>query len=116
MKIVLCFNLAHSAIFDSMLHSGYSLFVKVSIFRFNPFRTNDISIKLQTIQSGWSIVYIKGPQFIFSKNMIFLSLKIDFVLENSADPDKMAHYVAFCLGHHCLPKYSGLQRVKIGMH
>ena len=33
-----------------------------------------------------------------------LSLKIDFVLANSDDPDEMPHYVAFHLGGHCLPK------------
>ena len=42
----------------------------------------------------------------FSKiNIEFLSLKVDFVLANSADPDEMLHYVAFHLGLHCLPKY-----------
>ena len=28
-----------------------------------------------------------------------------FILANSADPDKMPHYVAFYLGLHCLSKY-----------
>ena len=37
--------------------------------------------------------------------MAFLSLKIHFVLANSADPDEMQHYVAFHQGLHCLPKY-----------
>ena len=33
------------------------------------------------VKSGWSIVYIEGSQVIISKkNIIFLSLKIDFVL------------------------------------
>ena len=46
--------------------------------------------------------YIEGSQFIISKTIIiFLSLKINFVLPNSADPDKMLHYVAFHLGLHC---------------
>ena len=40
-------------------------------------------IKFDTIKSRWSMVYIKGSQVINSKNMIFLSLKIDFVLANS---------------------------------
>ena len=38
-------------------------------------------------------------------NIVFLSLKIDFVLVNSADPDEMLHYAAFHLGLHYLPKY-----------
>ena len=44
---------------------------------------------------------------------MFLSLNIDLVLANSADPDEMPHHAAFHLGLHCLPKYplgvSGLQ-------
>ena len=34
----------------------------------------------------------------------FLSLKIDFVLANSADPGKMQPYASFHLGLHYLPK------------
>ena len=33
------------------------------------------------------------------------SLKFNFVLANSADPNEMPHIVAFHLGLHCLPKY-----------
>ena len=36
---------------------------------------------------------------------LFLSLKMYFVLANSADPDEMGTYTAFHLGLHCLPKY-----------
>ena len=51
-------------------------------------------------------IYIEGSQVIISpKNITFLSLKIDFVLANSADPDEMLHYAVFHLGLHCLPKY-----------
>ena len=62
-----------------------------------------------TIKSGWSIV-------IISIKNAFLSLNIDFVFPNSADPDKIPHYAAFHLGLHCLLKYtylwvSGLQWV-----
>ena len=32
----------------------------------------------------------------------FLSLKIDFVLTNSADPDEMPPFAAFYLGLRCL--------------
>ena len=42
---------------------------------------------------------------------LFLSLKIGFILANSADPDEMPPYAAFHLGFHCLPKYlfTGIQ-------
>ena len=35
--------------------------------------------------------------------IVFHSLKIDFVLTNSVDPDEMLHFAAFHLGLHCLP-------------
>ena len=35
---------------------------------------------------------------------VFLSLKIFFVIANIVDLDEMAHYAAFHLGLHCLPK------------
>ena len=46
-------------------------------------------IKFDTVSSGWSILYIEGVTciFFFKTNIVFLSLKIDFVLANSADPD-----------------------------
>ena len=37
-----------------------------------------------------------------SKFYVFMSLKIVFVLANSADPDEMAPYEVFHLGLHCL--------------
>ena len=54
---------------------------------------------------GWSIVYIDGSQVIISKNIVFISMKMDFVLANSVDPDEMLHYTAFHQGLHCLPTY-----------
>ena len=41
----------------------------------------------------------------FQENIVFLSLKIDFVLANSANPDEMPPYSALHLGLHCFPKY-----------
>ena len=49
-------------------------------------------IKFDTVKSGWSIVYIEVSQVKFLKKN--LSLKIDFALANSADPDEMLHNVA----------------------
>ena len=64
----------------------------------------ELLIKNDTATSGWSIVYIEGSHVKFQKqNIIFLSLKIDFVSANSTDPDEMSLYVAFHLGLHCLP-------------
>ena len=40
----------------------------------------------------------------FQKNIVFLSLKTNVVIESSANPDEIPH-VAFDLGIHCLPKY-----------
>ena len=74
------------------------------------------SIKLHTIKSGWFIVYIEGSQVIFSKNIVILSLKIDFFLANRADPDEMPHQAAFHLGLHCLQRVSSLKRIKCGIY
>ena len=47
---------------------------------FNPFRPMESTIKLCTIKSEWSIVYIEGSKVIIAKkNIAFLSLKISFV-------------------------------------
>ena len=49
------------------------------------FRPMEFSIKLHTVKSGWSIVYIEGSHVIISKNYgtVFLFLKMDFVMANS---------------------------------
>ena len=59
----------------------------------------DFSIKLHTIKSGWSIVYIEGVPVVISKDRFCLSKA------NSADPDEMPLYAAIHLGLHCLPRY-----------
>ena len=52
-----------------------------------------------------ALYILRGHRLKFPKNIVFLSLKIDFVLANSADPDEMLHNVAFHQGLRCLPKY-----------
>ena len=51
----------------------------------------EFSIKFDTVKSGWSIVYIEGSKVIISKIIVFLSLKTECVLANSAEPDEMPH-------------------------
>ena len=52
-----------------------------------------------TVKSGWSIVYMEGIQvIIIFFFIVLLSLKIDLVLANSADPVEMPFNVAFQLG------------------
>ena len=48
-----------------------------------------------------------GPLYIIIiyKTIIYLSLKINFVLTNSAGPDEIPDDAAFHQGLHCLPKY-----------
>ena len=56
-----------------------------------------------------------------SKIFSFLSLNMDFVITNSADPDEMTHRVAFHLGLPCSIKYpirgfwytKGIQRLNV---
>ena len=47
-------------------------------------------------------MYFRGFPVKMSLNDIFLSLKIAYILANSADPDEMLLKVAFHLGLHCL--------------
>ena len=44
---------------------------------------------------------------LFRNNIVFLSLKIVFVLlaASSVDPDEMPRYAAFHQGLHCLPSH-----------
>ena len=48
---------------------------------------------------------LRGHRLHFPKNIVFLSLKMEFALGNGVDPDEMMHNAAFHLGLHCLPKY-----------
>ena len=69
-------------------------------FSINPLYTNGIVHKVL-----YSYVYIlRGHRLKFPKNIIFFSLKIDFLKANSADLDEMPHAVAFHLGLHSLQK------------
>ena len=62
---------------------------------------------LLRVKSRLSIQYIEGSQVITSKKIfVFLSLKINFVLAKSSDPDKMTPYGAFHRGLHCLQMYT----------
>ena len=74
----------------------------------------DSSFWFDTINLGWSIVYIEGHRLWFPKNIAFLSLKTVFVLVNSAVPDEMPHYVAFHLGLHCQSTHLGATSIDKG--
>ena len=59
------------------------------------------------IQGAWegSLYTSRGYRIKFSNYDILHSLKIVFILVDSAGPDEMPQYGAFHLGLHCLPKY-----------
>ena len=54
---------------------------------------------------GWFLLHIKGHMLEFPDQDELHSLRIVFILANSADPDEMLHVAAFHLCFHCLPKY-----------
>ena len=64
----------------------------------------EFSTKLHTIKSGRSIVHNEGSHFII-EIIAYLSLKIDFVIANSANSDELSHSAAFHLGLYCLSIY-----------
>ena len=67
----------------------------------------DSSFWHDTINLGWSIVYIsRGVSLLFSNNIVFFLSEDLFTLTNSVDPDEMQPNAAFHLGLHCLPKYT----------
>ena len=67
--------------------------------------------RFNTINLGWSIIYIKGSQSIISNIIVFLSLKIFLsLIANSADPDEMLQFASFHLGLLCLPKIVSMIR------
>ena len=52
------------------------------------------STEFDTVISEWSIAYIEGSwviMILIKKYIVFLSLKISFVLANSADPEQMLY-------------------------
>ena len=55
--------------------------------------SNIIIQKLDILAEFNAIVYIEGPQVIFSEKKCILSLTIDFVLANSVDSDQMRIWV-----------------------
>ena len=60
------------------------------------------TIKLYTISLDGPLYIFRGVQVIISKKkIILLTLKINFVLANSADLDEMPRYAAFHLDLHC---------------
>ena len=85
---------------------------------FNPvYVLIDSSLWFDTINLGWSCVYIKGSQVIISKWYFLSFSEYLFILANSVDSDKMGHYATFHLGLHYLPKYAFrshqyIQRIK----
>ena len=54
----------------------------------------------------------RGHRLIFFYKNGIISLKINFDLANSVDPDEMLYFVAFHLGLHCFPKYLFNQTTK----
>ena len=69
-------------------------------------RRKNLLVHKGIIQYGLDgpLYILRGHRKEFLNSFIFLSMKI-FVLESSADPDKLPHFVALCLGLHFLPNY-----------
>ena len=88
--------------------------------RHSPFSSRWIFPKLiDRISMGYSIMCCKGLQVKSLNYHAFMSLKIVFILANSAYHGEILTNVAFHLGHHCLAKYlftlkalSRMKRVK----
>ena len=64
----------------------------------------DSSFWFETINLRRSIVFNRGHRLLFPNKIIFLSLKIFYVLAKGVDPDKMQFSVAFHQSFHSLLK------------
>ena len=64
----------------------------------------DFPIHVDRISIGMSFLYFKRFHEKVLNHDAFLSLKITFILANSAETDEMPR-AAFHMGLHCLPKY-----------
>ena len=74
----------------------------------------DFPIQIKAIRMRLSIIYIlRGHRNKFPNYVAFQSLRIVFILENSADPDEMQYSAAFHLGLHCFSQYPfrGFQQI-----
>ena len=73
----------------------YSVIIFLDKYGITLLRPMEFSITLRTIipgwptgwPTGWPIVYIEGLKVIISKNIVFIHLRVDFVLANSTDSD-----------------------------
>ena len=68
----------------------------------------EFSFWFDTINLGWSIVYVNGMGYDFKIKVVNHSLKFVFILSNTVGTGVMPHYVAFRLGLLCLPKYANI--------
>ena len=68
----------------------------------------EIPTKLDTVKAGWSIVFIEG----FLKKTFFLSLKTDFALVSSANPDEMPHYGLIRVFTVCRSTHLGVSKLQ----
>ena len=77
------------------------IFIALDKIFFYPF-VNQWTIPLSLIQLSWNgPLYVLRDHKLWFKKKKFFSVKIDFVLANSADPDEMLHSVALHLGLLC---------------
>ena len=67
----------------------------------NSLSVDQLPSSLNVFNNGWIALYIYNSQFFFS----FLSLNIIFILQDSADPDKMPCPVASNRALHFLLEY-----------
>ena len=68
----------------------YNIYLLILVLMLNPLRSMEFSIKFNTVKSGWYV--LRDQRLYLQKSVVFLIMKINFVLANSADPDEMPHF------------------------
>ena len=96
-----------------LTNSRYDCLIRLDI-KLTQSRLMKLSIKLQKVKAGWSIVHTEGSQIMITKQKYCISLSVDrFVLQNYTYRDEMPHSAPFDLNLHCLPKYPKKPLAKI---
>ena len=91
-------------------------FLAEVFYLINSFETNGIFHSLIKLRKDGPLYILKGHSYNIHQNSVFLSLKIDYVLANSADPDRirlMRHLVWVFMVCQCTIPFRGFQSSKL---
>ena len=112
-KVYLCCNPIKCILNSLYINLQDLLKHSLSLYQLlNPFHSDGLfKMHLYNTYGIVHFVFLRGRRSKFLISDVCMSLKLVFILANSADPDEILHNATFHLGLHCLPKYlfTGIQ-------